>query len=385
MGMQAKNICAGIAIVILITAIHSLGASPDTGEVCTQNAELYGGIECLQRVARAIGKPLDPVALITSSKLHSSDKDSAEILVELAREQGLSAVILPSVTTAQLKSSPVPLILHVRGSPYSSNFDCYVLSTKSDSGESVLINILVQSTPVPLDRLAPQRRGRAILISTDTSPPRMLTGGGFGTVYGPWSVIGLLTAGVLVMAFTGMNAKAGQTPSQGRVGQILGSLSQAAVLLIVAAVVGFSTQLLRGNGLVPAAASYENSSGGPQGPDFLVPPARSEQWDQKLVEISPQEALQAHAAGQLFVDTRDVSEFNSGHIRGALLCPAGDVSHWRLHLAGIPLDQPMVVYCGEASCGKGEYVAQFLKSSGFTSVRLYRDGWVKWNGPKEGK
>jgi rhodanese-related sulfurtransferase len=168
-------------------------------------------------------------------------------------------------------------------------------------------------------------------------------------------------------------------------GQFLSSMPHAGSLLVAAGAAAFLTQSLRGGPILPEIAPYESNSGGADSIDFLMLPTQATQSSRALVEISLSEALQAHREGQLFVDARDPGEFDTGHIRGAVLCPAGDVSHWRLHLAGILQDRPIVVYCAEASCGKGEYVSRFLISSGFTNIHLYRDGWVKWTGAKEGK
>jgi rhodanese-related sulfurtransferase len=99
-------------------------------------------------------------------------------------------------------------------------------------------------------------------------------------------------------------------------------------------------------------------------------------------EIDLETAL--HRLGHaVFVDAREIGEYNAGHIKGAIVCPANDIVHWHLHLAGIDPQEPLIVYCAEASCHKGEYVASFLLASGFTNVKLYRAGWAKWTGPRE--
>jgi rhodanese-related sulfurtransferase len=117
--------------------------------------------------------------------------------------------------------------------------------------------------------------------------------------------------------------------------------------------------------------------------DFLMPPTGAASRPlPPPPEIDLDTAL--HRLGHaVFVDARDISEYNAGHIKGAILCPANDITHWHLHLAGIDPQQPLIVYCAEASCHKGEYVARFLLASGFTNVKLYRAGWAKWTGPKE--
>jgi rhodanese-related sulfurtransferase len=143
-------------------------------------------------------------------------------------------------------------------------------------------------------------------------------------------------------------------------------------------------QLLQGAPLLPAGPPVDSAGKGDTLDFMLVPgSAPTVKSDTKPPEISLPSALHALSAGKSFVDARDLGEYNAGHIKGAICCPASDVGRWRMHMAGIDPRTPIVVYCAEASCGKGEYVATFLLENGFTDVSLYRDGWAKWTGPKE--
>ncbi len=85
----------------------------------------------------------------------------------------------------------------------------------------------------------------------------------------------------------------------------------------------------------------------------------------------------------MFVDAREPGEFANGHITGSMSCPASDVGHICLNMSGIPKNRKIVVYCIDANCGKGHYVAAALMQQGFTHAVLFREGWAKWTGPKE--
>jgi rhodanese-related sulfurtransferase len=138
-------------------------------------------------------------------------------------------------------------------------------------------------------------------------------------------------------------------------------------------------RLTSGQSLLPAAPA---SAGQPI--DFLTPGTTEvAKTAIALPEIDLETAIHLANSNAVFVDAREIGEYNAGHIRGAIVCPANDIGRWHLHMAGIDLRRRIVVYCAEASCGKGEYVASFLLANGFTNVSLYRDGWAKWTGPKE--
>jgi rhodanese-related sulfurtransferase len=190
--------------------------------------------------------------------------------------------------------------------------------------------------------------------------------------------------GVLLAMTAAANVRPGQAMSQSKLSatrRACRSGGQFAGLLIFSSSLTFVGNCAAGRGLWPADPA---EGGAPI--DFLLSSSSGAAVAAvKPPEISVESALELAGTDVLFVDARDPSEFNAGHIRGAVLCPATDIGRWRIHLAGIAPDRRIIVYCAEAACGKGEYVASFLLKNGFVNVSLYREGWAKWTGPKEAK
>ncbi len=85
----------------------------------------------------------------------------------------------------------------------------------------------------------------------------------------------------------------------------------------------------------------------------------------------------------VFVDAREESLFNEGHIQGAVSLFSYD--YGRLFpdfMAKYPPDQPIVTYCSGRECEDSHTLARYLKEDGYTHVRVFVDGYPAW--AKEG-
>ena len=101
--------------------------------------------------------------------------------------------------------------------------------------------------------------------------------------------------------------------------------------------------------------------------------------DKPVIHIlSVDEAYQAYIGNDeyLFVDVRTVSEYESGHIKGAILIPLSEIGD---RLSEFPMDRPIVVYCNGSSCNRSGAAAAILLNNGFTEVYdLGGTGIIEW-------
>ncbi|MCJ7473348.1 MAG: rhodanese-like domain-containing protein [Actinobacteria bacterium] len=101
--------------------------------------------------------------------------------------------------------------------------------------------------------------------------------------------------------------------------------------------------------------------------------------DEPVINIlSVDEAYQAYIGNDnyLFVDVRTVSEYEDGHIEGALLMPLSEIGD---RLSELPMDRPIVVYCNGSSCNRSGTAAAILVNNGFTEVYdLGGTGIIEW-------
>ncbi len=79
-----------------------------------------------------------------------------------------------------------------------------------------------------------------------------------------------------------------------------------------------------------------------------------------------------------FVDARDASNFQKGHIKGALNLPWHDVQEQFMAVAPhMDPDIPIITYCDGEFCALSHDLAFFLKEMGF-NVKVMTGGWDAW-------
>jgi len=146
---------------------------------------------------------------------------------------------------------------------------------------------------------------------------------------------------------------------------------QGALLVLAAAVLAFSVNALRDDGL-PLLPRHEVRTHAPVTPRT----------------IGLADALnhfRSHAA--LFLDARADYEFETGHIPGAWSVPKGKRADLigRLQGRAEPL---FITYCSDEQCQLAEELAEELRLSGIMNVRVMREGWLAWSNagfPVEGQ
>ncbi len=82
-----------------------------------------------------------------------------------------------------------------------------------------------------------------------------------------------------------------------------------------------------------------------------------------------------------FVDARVASEFEAGHIEGALsISPAAlEANSAMFALDVIDPSKPIVIYCGGGDCDDSHRVAEMLQNlRGFTQTHVFVDGFQTW-------
>jgi rhodanese-related sulfurtransferase len=85
------------------------------------------------------------------------------------------------------------------------------------------------------------------------------------------------------------------------------------------------------------------------------------------------------AGTTILVDARSESEFNEGHIPGALNIPYESFTEYFQQLTDlVPLESAVVCYCRSVTCDLSDHLAQELRLMGYENVRLYRGGWDEW-------
>ncbi len=88
---------------------------------------------------------------------------------------------------------------------------------------------------------------------------------------------------------------------------------------------------------------------------------------------APEEARAEARQGAAVIDVRERSEFEAGHLEGALNIPLGKLS---ARLGEVPRDRPLVVHC--AAGERSATAVSLLERAGYNQVRNLKGGFVAW-------
>lgn len=102
--------------------------------------------------------------------------------------------------------------------------------------------------------------------------------------------------------------------------------------------------------------------------------------DKRLV-VSAETAFTVwERGGAVFVDVRDVGDFEAGHIPGAVNVPLYDVLNGEVQSLEQIADTNavLVLYCSDAGCSMSEELAEYLTAAGYTNVVEMPAGMAGW-------
>lgn len=98
------------------------------------------------------------------------------------------------------------------------------------------------------------------------------------------------------------------------------------------------------------------------------------------LEISLFEAANLFKKGEaLFIDARSRTEYDAGHIKGAISLPYKEAD-WKFvdAMAGISEERAVITYCDGETCELSMELAVFLENAGYKNVKVLSNGWSVW-------
>ncbi len=94
--------------------------------------------------------------------------------------------------------------------------------------------------------------------------------------------------------------------------------------------------------------------------------------------VSLTQAYELYRDKIVFIDARDVDQFEKGHIAGAINVPYFSIDEFINRLDGINKADPIVTYCEGADCDMSIRLGNELFSKGFKKVFVFFGGWEEW-------
>ena len=99
-----------------------------------------------------------------------------------------------------------------------------------------------------------------------------------------------------------------------------------------------------------------------------------------LADVQDMVRAQTH----LLLDARPVSDYDRGHLPGALSLPQTELDTFYPQI--MPLltpDQPVLVYCSGKECDESFLLSEFLRKQGHTNLSLFVGGYLAWQAAHE--
>jgi rhodanese-related sulfurtransferase len=98
----------------------------------------------------------------------------------------------------------------------------------------------------------------------------------------------------------------------------------------------------------------------------------------RLIRLSDAKALW-HDSGTIFVDVRSLTDYEFGHIAGAVSLPETDVEQrlpeW---LDRFRQARAIIIYCKSRDCGQSLWAAIRLHNAGLSQAMIFPGGWNEW-------
>lgn len=143
-------------------------------------------------------------------------------------------------------------------------------------------------------------------------------------------------------------------------------LWQIPIILIVSGILALSVNALRKKPL---------SLVGDWSVDARMTTVNGEHLDISIDEAA--RLFQQKAA--VFMDARSETDYNRGHIQGALNLPWQDVDRLFLTVTeSLTPNTPVITYCDGKTCSLSHDLAVFLRDMGYANVKVLVNGWTVW-------
>ncbi len=97
-----------------------------------------------------------------------------------------------------------------------------------------------------------------------------------------------------------------------------------------------------------------------------------------LIRLAEAEALW-HERSSLFLDVRSATDYEFGHVPGAVSFPEEEFEQRFPELRSrFERAAAIVVYCKSVDCGKSYWSANRLRDAGLLQTKIYPYGWNEW-------
>lgn len=314
----------------------------------------YCGVQCISYASSILKRPVPLAALVKKEYISSKVGSSVEDLLRAASDFGLNAKALGRMSVFHLRESACPVVLHVKRDLSSPAYDHWILFVGIDNGKIKVYDGRRFDLISP-SALSARWDGTGILISDrelDSTRLALVSLTEISWYAGTAFCLG-------AVAYLARRALAPLRGAPALFGETI-------VLLALAALLAGAVHSLTGAGLL------ENED--------AVLAIRETHYAQLHAKVTVDQIRGlVGVPGVTVVDARLVSDFNRGHLPGAINIPPDSPPDLVARLTeSLPEDNQFIIYCQSSACPFSERVARKLESLGRRNIAIFREGWAGW-------
>lgn len=320
----------------------------------------YCGMYCVFAVLKSHDVSVEFEGLLKPEFIQGFEGSTSEGIRAAFVANGLSACTYRGLGIADLRLANEPLVLHVRSSRATREYDHWVVYFGEVNGHAKILDPTVGMQSLTYPELLSLWDG--IAVQTRSS---------FYSKY-VWSGLGLVVRfGVflLLMVVAYVVGKILYTRTSIRLGSSIWwncslRFFAVTVMLIVVGVCfdALASKLLWNPTAVASIASAHQ----------LV---RFEE----ISENEAREALNRVGGDTVFIDCRFARDYAAGTIPGALSIAIDEsVNSEQSKVTNLSKNARLIIFCQSKGCGFSDAVAQRLRAYGFSNVRILRNGFRDW-------
>ncbi len=310
----------------------------------------YCGVRSLQVCLAAIGCDIDPRFLLSPDYIGSHLGSSAGELVKAATNAGVVATCYSGLSHSDLMRADQPMILHVRASELSPEFDHWIAFLGYDNDELLIYD--GHSQRMPVAELLSRWDGTAIRIS-QSSPSRQFL------------LASRVNSALFVfLVYLGLSQMAKRVPPAATAKR---GWQQALVLIGAAA--------------VTATAFHSVSAAGLFFHPTPVAEIAGRYYQESFPEVTDAEVARTVEGldKTVLIDARWAPDFQAGAIPNAISVPINlpkNEKHRAIESVG--KSERIVIYCQTDRCRFSDQLAAFMKHRGYRNIAIYRGGYADW-------
>lgn len=323
----------------------------------------YCGVRSVYAAVRYLGGEIHFESLLKPGYIGNCGGSTLAELQIAVTDHGFYALPIEGIGRSFLEASPYPVVLHVRKDPAASPAaEHYMLYIRKHEGKARVFDPPDPIEDLDFEDLRQRSDGYGLVVSVTpidegklfaTERRRRLS-----------LVIGSLTLAFGVMGIMRWYGRHMRPNTGGSRDRLFSAVRQAFAICLVGSIAAFIVQLLSHDGLI--ALTYDSVG------------ARVHRHELPGVDASYVKRLLRERAG-VVIDTRFSTDYEAGHIPGAISIPidtSDDTRRWLMR--EIQPGTPLVLYCQTRGCRFADQMGAILRRDGFTDVRVFRGGWAAW-------